>query len=125
MLKSQNIFNVEAITIEHFSHKSKGVFPKEGQEISYDEISNLCNIIKFNTKNKLFKGSTDYIQNGYDEDTDAVNKIIEIALRNEKTYIMSIGSLTNVALAIKKEPRIINKIELIWLGGNELGFKDN
>ena len=63
----------------------------------------MCNLIKFNTKNKLFKGSTDYIQNGYDEYIDAVNKIIEIALKNEKTYIMSIGSLTNVALAIKKE----------------------
>lgn len=125
MLKNQNIFNVEAITIAPFSHKSKGVFPNEGQEISYKEISKLCNLIKFNTKNKLFKGSTDYIQNGYDEDSDAVNKIIETALRNEKTYIMSIGALTNVALAINKEPRIINKIELIWLGGNELGFKDN
>ena len=125
MLKNQKIFNVEAITIAPFSHKSKGVFPEEGQEISYNEISKLCNLINFNTTNKLFKGSTDYIENGYDEDNDAVNKIIEIALKNDKTYIMSIGALTNVALAIKKEPKIINKIELVWLGGNELGFKDN
>ena len=67
----------------------------------------------------------DYIQNGYDETNDAVNKIIEIALKNNKTYILGIGAITNIALAIKKEPKIIKKIEIIWLGGNELGYKDN
>ena len=34
--------------------------------------------LNFNTENKVFKGSTDYIQNGYNESNDAVNKIIEI-----------------------------------------------
>mgnify|MGYP000064176075 CR=1 FL=1 len=38
---------------------------------------------------------------------------------------MAIGAITNIAIAIKKEPRIIDKIEVIWLGGNELGYKDN
>ena len=38
---------------------------------------------------------------------------------------MAIGAITNIALAIKKEPKIIDKIEVIWLGGNELGYKDN
>ena len=52
----------------------------------------------------------DYIQNRYTENNPAVNKIIEIALKNRKTYILAIGAITNVALAIKKEPKIINKI---------------
>lgn len=67
----------------------------------------------------------DYIRNGYNENNDAVNKIIEIALKKYKTYILGIGAITNIALAIKKEPKIIGKIEVIWLGGNELGYKDN
>ena len=66
-----------------------------------------------------------YIQNGYNETNDAVNKIIEIALKNDKTYILAIGAITNIALALKKEPKIIDKIEVIWLGGNELDYKDN
>lgn len=33
--------------------------------------------------------------------------------------------MTNIALAIKKEPKIIDKIEVVWLGGNELGYTDN
>lgn len=47
----------------------------------------------------------DYIQNGYDEKNDAVNKIIEIALKNNKTYILGIGDITNIALAIKKNQK--------------------
>lgn len=67
----------------------------------------------------------DYIVNGYKEENQAVNKIIEIALKNNKTYILATGAITNVTLAIKKEPKIIDKIEVIWLGGNELDYKDN
>lgn len=125
MLKSQDIFNIEAITVAPFSHIEKNVSVKDGQELSYNEILKICKWLDFDTKNKVFKGSQDYICNGYNEDNDAVNKIIEISLKNDKTYIMAIGAITNVALAIKKEPKIIDKIEVIWLGGNELGYKDN
>ncbi len=93
--------------------------------MSYNEILKICNWLNFDTNNKVFKGSMDYIQNGYDEKNNAVNKIIEITLKNNKTYILGIGAITNIALAIKKEPKIVNKIEIVWLGGNELGYKDN
>lgn len=124
MLKSQDIFNVEAITVAPYSHQTKKVTVKEGQELSYNEVIKICRYLKFDTNNKVFKGSMDYIQNGYNENNDAVNKIIEIALKNNKTYIMAIGAITNVALAIKKEPKIIEKIEVIWLGGHSL-LQDN
>ncbi len=85
----------------------------------------ICNWLNFDVTNKVFKGSMDYIQNGYDKNNDAVNKIIEVSLKNNKTYILAIGAITNIALAIKKEPSIISKIEIIWLGGNDLYYKDN
>ena len=125
LIKS-NLFNIEAITVAPHSHHSiRDVKVKDGQELSYNEILKICNWLDFDTTNKVFKGSMDYIQNGYDENNDAVNKIIEVALKNEKTYILGIGAITNIALAIKKEPRIIDKIEVIWLGGNELNYNDN
>lgn len=37
--------------------------------------------------------------------------------QNDKTYILSMGRITNIALAIK-DSSIINKIEVIWLGTN-------
>ncbi len=125
LLKSQKLFNIEAITVAPYSHPKKDIKVREGQELSYNEILKICNWLHFDTNNKVFKGSCDYIQNGYDEINDAVKKIIEIALKNDKTYLLGIGAITNIALAIKKEPKIVNKIEIIWLGGNELGYKDN
>ena len=125
LIKSKDLFNIEAITVAPYSHTKRDLTVRDGQELSYNEILKICNWLNFDTDNKVFKGSMDYIQNGYDEENDAVNKIIEIALKNNKTYILGIGAITNIALAIKKEPKIVNKIEIIWLGGNELGYKDN
>ena len=125
LIKSKNIFNIEAITVAPFSHLSKNVSVEEGQYLSYKEILKICNWLNFDCNNKVFKGSMDYMQNGSDDRNDAVNKIIEVALKNDKTYILGIGAITNIALAIKKEPKIIHKIEVIWLGGNEFGYKDN
>ena len=125
MLKSQDRFKVNAITIAPFSHLSHHVTAKESQNLSYNEVIKICNYLNFDTTNKVFKGSTNYISNGYDKTNDAVNKIIEIALKNDKTYIMAIGALTNVALAIKKEPKIIDKIEVVWLGGHSLLQNNN
>ena len=125
MIKNQDIFNIEAITVAPYSHKNRNETVISGREKSYNEILKICNWLDFNTTNKVFKGAEDYIHNGYEEYNDAVDKIIEVALKNNKTYIMAIGAITNIAIAIKKEPRIIDKIEVIWLGGNELGYKDN
>ena len=125
LIKSKKLFNIEAITVAPYSHTKRDIKVIDGQELSYNEILKICNWLNFETNNKVFKGSMDYIQNGYDKINDAVNKIIEIALKNNKTYILGIGAITNIALAIKKEPKIVNKIEIIWLGGNELGYKDN
>lgn len=124
MLKSQDIFNIEAITVAPYSHKEYNESIKEGQEKSYNEILKICKWLNFDTTDKVFKGSNDYIVNNYNEENDAVNKIIEIVLRNDKTYIMAIGAITNIALAMKKEPKIIEKIEVIWLGGHSL-LQDN
>ena len=125
LIKSKDLFNIEAITVAPYSHTKRDVKVRDSQELSYNEILKICNWLNFDTDNKVFKGSMDYIQNGYDEKNDAVNKIIEIALKNNKTYILGIGAITNIALAIKKEPKIVNKIEIVWLGGNELGYEDN
>lgn len=125
MIKSQDIFNIEAITVAPYSHKERNETVISGREKSYNEILKICNWLNIDTTNKVFRGAEDYIFNGYDETNDAVNKIIEVALKNNKTYILAIGAITNVALAIKKEPKIIGKIEVIWLGGHSLLQNNN
>ncbi len=124
LIKSQNRFNIEAITIAPYQHDNS-LSIEEGQEKSYHEVLKICRWLNFETKNKVFKGSIDYIQDGYNETNEAVEKIIEVALKNEKTYIMAIGAITNIAMAIIKEPKIIDRIEVVWLGGNSILSKDN
>lgn len=124
LLKSQDKFNIEAITVAPYHHDNN-IAIEEGIEKSYDEIIKICNWLSFDWVNKVFKGSTDYVINDYKEENDAVNKIIEIANKNDKTYILAIGAITNVALAIKKDPEIVHKIEIVWLGGNSFLSKNN
>lgn len=124
LIKSQDRFNIEAITIAPYQHDND-LSIEEGLERSYQEVLKICNWLNFHAQNKVFKGSIDYISNGYNETNDAVNKIIETALRNERTYIIAIGAITNVALAIIKEPKIINKLQVIWLGGHSILYTDN
>ena len=119
LLKSQDKFNIEAITVAPYHHDNNISIP-EGNEKSYNEIVKICKYLNFDTTNKVYKGSEDYLQNNYNETTKAVEKIIEIAMKNEKTYILSIGAITNIAIAILKEPRIIDRIEIVWLGGHSL-----
>ena len=124
LLKSQDKFNIEAITVAPYHHDNN-ISIEEGTDKSYNEIIKICNWLHFDWTNKVFKGSTDYIVNGYNEENEAVNKIIEIANKNDKTYILAIGAITNVAIAIKKEPKIVHNIEVIWLGGHSFLSKDN
>lgn len=119
LLKSQERFNIEAITVAPYHHDNN-ISILEGNEKSYNEIIKICKYLNFDTTNKVYKGSEDYLQNNYNETTKAVEKIIEIAMKNEKTYILSIGAITNIAIAILKEPRIIDRIEIVWLGGHSL-----
>lgn len=78
-------------------HHDNNISIEEGTDKSYDEIIKICNWSNFDWTNKVFKGSTDYVENGYNEENDAVNKIVEIANKNNKTYILAIGAITSVA----------------------------
>ena len=124
LLKSQDKFNIEAITIAPYS--KEGVMTiSEGLDKSFVEIKKICDWLDFDTYGKVFKGSKSYLKDSPFDTNEAVEKIIQVSLKNEKTYILAIGAITNVARAIIKEPKIIDRIEVIWLGGHSLLNGDN
>lgn len=125
LLKYQDKFNIEAITIAPFQNHWIPPTNDSGIKLSYKEAKKVCELSKVDSKNLIFKGATNYISKGYNERNDAVNKIIEVALKNEKTYILGIGAITNIALSLMYEPKISDKIEVIWLGGHTLLNKNN
>ncbi len=51
---------------------------------------------------------------------DAVNLIVRRARQasSEKLVLLAIGKLTNIALALKKDPTIIDRVKVVWLGSN-------
>lgn len=120
LLKSNDVFDIQAITIAPFKHSKWDKTVSESIDASYAEACKIYDLVGITDKSNIYKGSRDYLKNGYDEVSEAVEKIIEIANSNDKTYILAIGCLTNVALAIKKEPNITSKINVIWLGTNFL-----
>ena len=122
LLNSLDVIELEAITIAPFSKLNT---IEEGTELSYEitlKILELMNKSKY--QNKVFKGATNYIDNNYKTNM-AVEKIIDICLKNKETTIIAIGAITNVALAIALEPKIVDKLNVVWLGGNEITFNDN
>ena len=50
----------------------------------------------------------------------AVDFIIEQSLmeRDEKLVLLPVGKLTNIALALEKEPAIAENVRIVWLGSN-------
>ena len=127
LMKSLDVFDLQAITIAPFykSGYASTLTIEEGTEKSYETTLKLLDMLKKpEYKSLVYKGATKYMSDSEDTN-DAVNKIIEIATKNEKTIILAIGAITNVALAIKKSPEIINKIKVVWLGGNTFLTKDN
>jgi len=129
MLFSKKRIDVLSINAAPFSMNNRSDDPKKGMELSYDEIFRLLEKINFKKNNFVFKGSPKYI--GFDKkpiNSPAADNIIETALKcsaNDPLYVIAIGAITNVASAILKEPEIINKIVVVWLGGNALYWPEN
>jgi len=129
MLLSKERIDVLSINAAPFSMNNRSDDPQKGMELSYEEIFRLLKKINFKKNNFVFKGSTKYV--GFDKkpiDSPAADNIIENALKcseSDPLYVVAIGAITNVASAILKEPEIINKIIVVWLGGNALYWPEN
>lgn len=124
LLKNRSLFNIKAITIAPFKHSGYSKSVSDSIDDSYNETVKIFDYMNIEDKSIIYKGSRDYLINGYKEENEAVSKIIKTARENDHTVIVAIGCLTNVALAMKKDPTIKDKIEIIWQGTNFL-FGDN
>lgn len=126
LLKSLDKFNLEVVTIAPYSasYYSKLLSIKDGVEKSYETTLKIMDILDYDGRDKVYKGAINFLKDS-EELNEAVSKIIEIALKNDKTTILVIGAITNIALAIIKEPKIIDKIKIVWLGGNTFLTKNN
>lgn len=113
---------LEAICAEEFSNPPITV--EQGQELSYQEILRVLDLLEAPEYKKIvYRGAAGKMGSGEPLDSPAARKIVELAMQPDRTeplYVVGIGAATNIALALQMEPRIIEKIVVIWLGGNSI-----
>lgn len=118
-LLSQDVINIESICIAPFLNKRVD-FIEEGIEKSYREANYLLKLLH-QENIQIYKGSRQFLDS-YDKyiENDASRHLVEMAMQSEsKIIIVALAALTNIASAILMEPRIVDKISIVWLGGHD------
>lgn len=140
-LRSPDRFRVEAVYAAPFSQDCFGRFlqggfssggagthyakkPGDGMEASFQEILKLFDLLGEPSEGRVFRGSEAYLSDqNQPVDSPAARDLIRRAMDSSETlYVAAIGAPTNVASALLMEPRIAEKIVVIWLGGQPLDF---
>lgn len=117
---NNDVFDVIGVTVNN-TRNGDGI---QGQ---YDEAERIIKLFNLIDEVPLFKGAeknfneiSPTIGRADFDGHSAVDFIIGEAMKmkNEKLVLVPVGKLTNIALAFLKEPRIIDKVRVVWLGSN-------
>lgn len=102
--------------------------PADGMEKSYQEILRLLGHLHIASDGYVFRGATSYLSDATTPvASEAALDLVERALASspdDPLYVVAIGAPTNVASAILLEPKIMNNIVVVWLGGHALYWPD-
>ncbi|QJD84099.1 nucleoside hydrolase [Cohnella herbarum] len=126
-MKSQAKLKVEAFYAAPFyNERSSG--PKDGMEKSYEELRRIAGLMPEMKDIPILRGSEAYLSDFIQPvESAAARDLVERAMasgENDPLYVVSIGAITNVASALMMEPRIVDKIVIVWLGGHSLEWDD-
>ena len=93
------------------------VSPGEGTELSYLEIHKIYELLDQNGSGKVFRGSMGFLPSLNEPfHSEAVDHLIDRAMADDERplYVVALAALTNVASAILIEPKIIERIVVVW-----------
>lgn len=119
--------NVEAIYAAPF-YNNRSTGPGDGMEKSYQEIQRLLDKMSISSDGFIFRGSTDYLKDiNNPQRSEAVMDLVERVMRVDKVplYVVAIGAITNIVSAILIEPKILERIVVVWLGGQPFYWPNN
>jgi len=122
LIKKEAKLRLKAIYAAPFYNK-KSFGPGDGMEKSYREILRVLSFMKRDDlKSIVYRGSDSYLPSEYEAvKSDAARHLVELASgysSDKPLYVIAIGAITNVASALLMEPKIKEKIVLVWLGGH-------
>ncbi|MDD3278560.1 MAG: nucleoside hydrolase [Lachnospiraceae bacterium] len=129
LIKSEEKLNLKAIYAAPF-YNAKSEGPADGMKKSYDEIMNILTLLeREDLKENVFKGSEAYMPSETEAVmSDAARDLAERAMNYSEEsplYVIAIGAITNISSAILLNPEIVNRMVLIWLGGNAIHWPHN
>ncbi len=123
LLLNDDYFDVEGLTVNTTSDGTE----KTSIDLHYNEAERIVKLIDKQENTRIYKGATqtfaeikDKVSESEYDGYEAVNFIIERAKKipDRRLVLLPIGKLTNIALALYKEPSIITNIRIVWLGSN-------
>jgi hypothetical protein len=129
LIKSPEKLTLKGIYAAPFYNQNSSS-PADGMEKSYNEIFNVLSLMKRDDLKPLVKrGSTKYLPSEKTAvDSEAARDLADLAMQysgDNPLYVIAIGAITNVASAILIKPEIIDRIVIVWLGGNGLHWVNN
>ena len=117
--------NLQAVYAAPF-YNSRASGPEDGMVKSYEEIKRVLAAIHVSHECFAFEGSRAYLKNhDTPQDSPAARDLIKRALArsdDDPLYVAAIGCITNVASALLMEPRIIDRIVIVWTATNEFSW---
>lgn len=118
-LLSPGRMDVEAIYAAPFLN-DRAKSAADGMEQSYKEILRLLKLLGRGDPSRVLRGSERFLQRaGAPIESPAMKDLIARAMqpRQSPLYVLTLGCPVNVSSAILAEPRIREKIVVVWLGG--------
>jgi purine nucleosidase len=120
LLLNDQTFNVLGITVN-------ATYNGGEVEKHLEEANRVVDLVGWKGKVPVIKGANanfpeirGHLNQEEFDGSEAVDFIIQEAMkkRKEPLVLLPVGKLTNVALALEKEPSIAKKIRIVWLGSN-------
>ena len=120
LLLSPERIALEAVYAAPFFN-SRSAGPADGMERSYEEIHRVVDLVQPATRPQILRGSRGFLPDARTPvESDAARNLVKLAMttEGEKLYVIGIAAATNLASALLMEPRIAERIVIVWLGGN-------
>jgi inosine-uridine nucleoside N-ribohydrolase len=114
---SYHVWARNLIAVGTDPHDVQFVGPAEGMELSYEEALKVYRLLDEDPVDQVFRGSPGYLPGPHEPlRTEAAEHLIARAMADDERplYVAAIGAVTNIASAILLEPRIIERIVVVW-----------
>ncbi|KQN97706.1 nucleoside hydrolase [Paenibacillus sp. Leaf72] len=113
-------FRIKGIIAAQFEKTASMMNRKDTMQQSYDEIEKVLSIMGLQEEVPYYKGAVSALEN---EETPVPSEgaaaIVHEAMKEDSSplYVVFLGPLTDMASALLMEPRISDRLTVVWIGG--------